>query len=75
MSEQTPEIVTDEQLASFVREAQTMREAETVLEAGLADLVARPFDQASQQQVRRLLESDQLREATLIAQRLGGQER
>lgn len=29
MSEQTPEIVTDEQLASFVREAQTMREAET----------------------------------------------
>ncbi len=75
MSQQTPDTVTDEQLASFVREAQTLREAETVLEAGLADLVARPFDQASQQQVRRLLESDQLREATLIAQRLGGQER
>lgn len=75
MSQQTPDTVTDEQLASFVREAQTIREAETVLEAGLADLVARPFDQASQQQVRRLLESDQLREATLIAQRLGGQER
>lgn len=75
MSEQTPEIVTDEQLASFVREAQTMREAETVLEAGLADLCARPFDPASQEEMRRLLNSDQLREATLIARRMGGQDR
>ena len=56
MSEQTPEIVTDEQLASFVREGQTMREAEAVLEAGLADLWARPFDQASQEEMRRLLD-------------------
>ena len=75
MSEQTPEIVTDEQLASFVREAQTMREAETVLEAGLAELWARPFDQASQEEMRRLLDSDQLREATIIARRMGGQDR
>lgn len=75
MSEQTPEIVTDEQLASFVREGQTLREAEAVLEAGLADLCARPFDQASQEEMRRLLDSDQLREATLIARRMGGQDR
>ena len=43
MSEQTPEIVTDEQLASFVREGQTMREAEAALEAGAAVLWAGPF--------------------------------
>ena len=49
--------------------------AEAVLEAGLADLCARPFDQASQEEMRRLLDSDQLREATLIARRMGGQDR
>ena len=45
------------------------------LEAGLADLCARPFDPASQEEMRRLLDSDQLREATLIARRMGGQDR
>ena len=32
-------------------------------------------NQASQEEMRRLLDSDQLREATLIARRMGGQDR
>lgn len=75
MSEQNPETLTDEQMSTFVRGAQAMRQAEIVLEAGVADLIARPFDQDSQEELRRVLDSDQLREATRIAQQLGGQGR
>ena len=44
-----------------------MRQAETTLEAGMADLLARPFDESAQLQLRQVLDSDQLRRATQIA--------
>mgnify|MGYP006876029410 CR=1 FL=1 len=42
------------------------------LEAGMADLLARPFDESAQLQLRQVLDSDQLRRATQIARSMQG---
>ena len=59
--------LTDQQWTEFVSDAHAMRQAETTLEAGMADLLARPFDESAQLQLRQVLDSDQLRRATQIA--------
>ena len=62
-----PQTLTDQQWTEFVSDAHAMRQAETTLEAGMADLLARPFDESAQLQLRQVLDSDQLRRATQIA--------
>ena len=59
--------LTDQQWTEFVSDAHAMLQAETTLEAGMADLLARPFDESAQLQLRQVLDSDQLRRATQIA--------
>lgn len=64
--------LTDQQWMEFVSRAHAMRQAETTLEAGVADLLARPFDEEAQLQMRQVLDSDQLRQATQIARGMQG---
>lgn len=70
MTDQCPQTPTDAELVAFVRDANTMHRMEADLEAGISKLLARPFDAAAQDQVRALLDSDQMRQATDIAQGL-----
>ncbi|MGW3946308.1 hypothetical protein ACWEBH_09200 [Micrococcus endophyticus] len=64
--------MTEQQWAQFVNEGHAILQAETTLEAGMADLLACPFDEAAQHQLREVLDSDELRRATQIARRMQG---
>lgn len=75
MTDQSPQPLTDAELASFVAGANAMHQMEAELEADISVLLARPFDTSAQTKVRELLESDRMRQATGIAQGLAHQPR
>ena len=65
--------LTDQQWTEFVSDAHAMRQAETTLEAGMADLLARPFDESAQLQLRQVLDSVGTEEAAAAGnERAGG---